>query len=93
MKEKKPSFPVALASLTSGTVADIRALEQISVREPCEIILYFEKDLAYNSTYEQDMNEYGTFEEHDLRSFRLNTRFYNKRKFVSKVNFDLSQTQ
>ena len=65
MKDKKPSFPVALASLTSGTVADIRALEQISAREPCEIILYFEKDLAYNSTYEQDMNEYGTFEEHE----------------------------
>jgi len=65
MKVKKPEFPVVLSSLTSGMVVDIRALEQISVRESCEIILYFEKDLAYNSTYEQDLQEYGTFEEHE----------------------------
>ena len=65
MKVKKPEFPVVLSSLTSGMVVDIRALEQISVRESCEIILYFEKDLAYNSTYEKDLQVYGTFEEHE----------------------------
>ena len=72
MKVKKPEFPVVLSSLTSGMVVDIRALEQISVRESCEIILYFEKDLAYNSTYEQDLQEYGTFEEHERPFIPLN---------------------
>ena len=62
---KKPAFPVLLSSLSTGMVADIRALEQMSVREPCEIIVYFEKDLAYNSTYEKDLREYGKFEEHE----------------------------
>jgi len=62
---KKPAFPVLLSSLSTGMVVDIRALEQISVREPCEIIVYFEKDLAYNSTYEKDLREYGKFEEHE----------------------------
>jgi len=65
MKGKKPAFPVLLSSLSTGMVADIRALEQMSVREPCEIIVYFEKDLAYNSTYEKDLREYGKFEEHE----------------------------
>ncbi|ABD41449.1 hypothetical protein Mhun_1726 [Methanospirillum hungatei JF-1] len=65
MKDKIPAFPVVLSSLSTGMVADIRALEQISVREPCEIIVYFEKDLAYNSTYEKDLREYGKFEEHE----------------------------
>ena len=65
MKYKIPAFPVVLSSLSTGLVADIRALEQISVREPCELIVYFEKDLAYNSTYEKDLQEYGTFEEHE----------------------------
>jgi hypothetical protein len=62
---KKPAFPVLLSSLSTGMVVDIRALEQISVREPCEIIVYFEKDLAYNSTYEKDVHEYEKFEEHE----------------------------
>lgn len=65
MQEEKPEFPVILANLVSGMVADIRALEQISLRETCEIILYFEKDLAYNSTYDQDLKEYGKFKEHE----------------------------
>lgn len=65
MKVEKPAFPVVVANLAPGMVVDIRALEQISVRELCEIIVYFEKDLAYNSTYEKDLNEYGKFEEHE----------------------------
>jgi hypothetical protein len=65
MTEQKYAFPVVCSGLTPGMVADIRALEQICVREPCEMILYFEKDLAYHSTYEKDLAEYGKFEEHE----------------------------
>ena len=65
MAEQKYAFPVVCSGLTPGMVADIRALEQICVREPCEIILYFEPDLAYHSTYEKDCAEYGKFAEHE----------------------------
>lgn len=61
----KPAFPVTVANLTPGMVVDIRALEQIAIREQCEIVLYFEEDLAYHSTYEKDLAEYSTFKEHE----------------------------
>ncbi|HPY60281.1 MAG TPA: hypothetical protein PLG55_06130 [Methanospirillum sp.] len=71
MKAKKSTFPVVLANLVPGMAADIRALEQISLREPCEIIVYFEKDLAYNSTYDKDLAEYGKLEEHERPFIQL----------------------
>ena len=68
MKGRKPSFPVVLSDLNPGMVVDIRALEQIAVRELCEIIVYFEEDLARNSSYERDLEEYSQFRE-DERPF------------------------
>lgn len=64
MKEKKPEFPVTIANLKPGMKADIRALEQISLRERCEVIVYFEEDLARNSSYEKDLKEFSSFEVH-----------------------------
>ena len=71
MKAKKSTFPVVLANLVPGMADDIRALEQISFREHCEIIVYFEKDLAYNSTYDKDLAEYGKLEEHERPFIQL----------------------
>lgn len=65
MKNNKPEFPVTSANLRPGMIADIRALEQMEVREHCEIVVYFEEDLAYHSTYDQDLKEYGKFGEHE----------------------------
>ncbi len=65
MAEHEPAFPPSLDRVRPGMIADIRALEQISRSEPCEMIVYFEKDLAYHSTYEQDLADYGRFEEHE----------------------------
>ena len=65
MKGKKMSFPVTVANLAPGAVVDIRALEQMVVREHCEVVVYFEADLANNSTYEQDLKEYAQFQEHE----------------------------
>jgi hypothetical protein len=68
MRRKKGagfSSPGSCQELLPGLVVDIRALEAMSTKGKCEIILYFEEDLAYNSTYEEDLKNYASFPEHE----------------------------
>ena len=59
------SSPGSCKELLPGLVVDIRILETLSAKSKCEIILYFEEDLAYNSTYEEDLKSYASHPEHD----------------------------
>ena len=65
--KKDPSLasPARIEEIIPGLVVDIRALDRIQKKTGCEVLLYFEEDLAYNSTYEKDLKEYGHFPEHE----------------------------
>jgi hypothetical protein len=67
MTKKKGAFssPGSCAELKPGMKADIRALESISQKGDCDIVVYFEEDLAKNSTYEEDLKKYSSFKEHE----------------------------
>ena len=65
MVKKKPESPSSIKDLIPGMVVDIRALERISKEEKCLIVVYFEEDLVYNSTYEQDKVAYEIYPEHE----------------------------
>lgn len=82
---------MTVANIKPGMVADIRALEQLSFREHCEIIVYFEEDLARDSTYEQDLKEYGTFEEHERPFIKLESFLEFQREMNPLFNEALSQ--
>ena len=80
MKAKKSTFPVVLANLVPGMAADIRALEQISLREPCEIIVL--KRSCIYSTYDKD-SEYETVEHERpfIRSLRSSPEIQREMNF------------
>ncbi|MDD1723533.1 MAG: hypothetical protein LUQ07_00220 [Methanospirillum sp.] len=59
------SYPGSARELVPGMVADIRALEKIGSREAIDIVVYFEEDLAYNSTYADDIRKFGDDPEHE----------------------------
>ncbi|NLV26305.1 MAG: hypothetical protein GXY48_03940 [Methanomicrobiales archaeon] len=82
MAEKKPDFPVTVSNLKPGMIVDIRALEQIAIREKCEVVVYFEEELARNSSYEKDQKDFENFEEHE-RPFILVEPFL---KFQREMN-------
>ncbi len=56
------------AGLEIGKKLDIRVLEAIARKGDVCIILYFEEDLAKNSTYVADLNEYAKYPD-DERPF------------------------
>jgi hypothetical protein len=60
----QPRFTSAEA-LVPGIVVDIRDLELMEEQGDAVIILYFEEELARNSTYEKDMTDYAAFPEHE----------------------------
>lgn len=53
------------SDLAPGIEVDIRDLEKINRDGSLEIILYFEEDLARNSTYAQDLITYQRYPEHE----------------------------
>lgn len=71
MKKSPLSYPGSARELVTGIVADIRALEGISSRESVDIVVYFEEDLAYNSTYAEDIRKFGNYPEDERPFIRL----------------------
>jgi hypothetical protein len=60
-----PKAHSAPAGLTPGKKVDIRVLEAIARKGDVMIILYFEKDLAQTSSYQQDLRTYAADPEHE----------------------------
>lgn len=55
-------------SVKKGGKTDILDLKKIHDLYDIEVVLYFEKDLAKNSTYEKDLSDYSGYED-DMRPF------------------------
>lgn len=60
------------AGLEVGKKVDVRVLEAIANVGEVSIILYFEEDLGKNSTYDQDMKDYISFQEHERPFIEIN---------------------
>ncbi len=72
------------SALSIGLDVDIRDLEYIAGKEKILIVLYFEKDLVENSTYEKDLRDFGGYNE-DERPFILVEKFLKFQREMSPV--------